>query len=51
MIRKLKDLSVGQYIADYRYDEGIRIREEFICPTLTAKRGGYCTQSAVNRGC
>ncbi len=25
----------GKYIADFRYDEGIRVREEFISPTLT----------------
>lgn len=26
----------GIYVADYRYDEGIRIRDEFISPTLCA---------------
>ena len=34
MIRTLKGLRGGQYIADFRYDEGIRIREEFVSPTL-----------------
>ena len=22
------------YVADFRYDEGVRIRDEFVCPTL-----------------
>lgn len=35
MIRSFNGLRGGQYIADYRYDEGIRIREEFVSPTLT----------------
>ena len=34
MIRTFKNIRGGQYIADFRYDEGIRIREEFIAPTL-----------------
>lgn len=40
MIRELYELAPGLYIADFRNDEGIRIREEFICPTLTAHGGG-----------
>ena len=28
----------GLYVADYRYDEGIRIRDEFISPTLCASK-------------
>lgn len=40
MIRSLEDLPPGLYVADYRGDEGIRIREDFICPTLTAHNGG-----------
>ena len=26
----------GCWVADFRYDEGIRIREDCICPTLKA---------------
>lgn len=40
MIRSLKDLPPGLYVADYRGDEGIRIREDFICPTLSSHTGG-----------
>lgn len=40
MIRELEELAPGLYVADFRNDEGIRIREEFICPTLTAHGGG-----------
>ena len=29
---------MGQYIADFRYDEGIRIREEFVSPTLVSSQ-------------
>lgn len=37
MIRDLKELNRGgYYFADFRYDEGIRIREEKVCPTLLA---------------
>lgn len=25
---------IKKYVADYRYDEGLRIRNDFICPTL-----------------
>lgn len=35
MIRSFNGLVVGQYVADFRYDEGIRVREEFVSPTLT----------------
>lgn len=44
MTRKLKKLKPGKYIADFRYDEGIRIRNSFISPTLTRKRDGGGTQ-------
>jgi DNA (cytosine-5)-methyltransferase 1 len=30
----------GTHIADFRYDEGLRIRKDGNCPTLTAKSGG-----------
>ena len=40
MIRELKELAPGLYVADFRGDEGIRIREEFICPSLTTHSGG-----------
>ena len=35
MIRDLKLLGGGHYVGDFRIDEGIRIREEYISPTLT----------------
>ena len=35
MIRSFKGLRGGQYIADFRFNEGVRVREEFISPTLT----------------
>lgn len=38
MIRTFKKLRGGQYIADFRYDEGIRIREEFVSPTLVSSQ-------------
>lgn len=40
MIRSIEELAPGIYIADFRGDEGIRIREEFICPSLTTHSGG-----------
>lgn len=38
MIRNFEEIirRGGCWIADYHYDEGIRIREDFICPTLPA---------------
>lgn len=40
MIRDIRHISeVGYYFADFRYDEGIRIREEKVCPTLLAMSG------------
>lgn len=35
-LRKILNSGEGIYVADYRYDEGIRIRDEFISPTLCA---------------
>lgn len=41
MIRDLRKLNRGgHYIADYRADEGIRVREDAISPTLTSHTGG-----------
>ena len=40
MIKDLNQLPCGVYIGDFRYDEGFRIREEFISPTLTSHTGG-----------
>lgn len=37
MIYDIRKLNEGGYVADFRYDEGIRIREEFISPCLTQK--------------
>ena len=40
MIRDLKKLHRGGcYVGDFRYDEGVRIREDFISPCLTARNG------------
>ena len=36
MIKSLKHLNRGGYVADFRLDEGIRIREDFISPCLQA---------------
>lgn len=42
MIYGLKSLfsrgGSGQYVADFRYDENVRIREDFISPCLTARQ-------------
>ena len=35
MIRDLRLLGGGHYVMDYRIDEGVRVREEYIAPTLT----------------
>ena len=40
MIRDLTTLQVGQYIADFRSDEGVRIREGNISPCITTPTGG-----------
>lgn len=40
MIRTLKNLKPGKYVADYRSDEGFRIRADFVSPTVTAHSGG-----------
>lgn len=37
---EIKNLPQGIYICDIRYDEGIRIREDFISPCLHALQGG-----------
>ena len=34
-------------VADYRGDEGLRIRKELISPTLTAHSGGGVTTSNI----
>lgn len=48
MIRDIRLLGGGKYIADFRYDEGIRVREEFISPTLVKSQrdgdGGLSNQ-------
>ena len=36
MIRDIKLLRGGQHIGDFRYDEGIRIREDRNAPCLTS---------------
>ena len=38
MIRNIKNIGGGCYIADYRFDEGIRINDDGICPCLCASR-------------
>lgn len=37
---KLMELKKGKYVADYRYDEGLRVRQDFVSPCLQAKSGG-----------
>lgn len=39
MIRTFDNLPTGEYGADYRYDEGIRIRGEKIYPCVTTRAG------------
>lgn len=39
MIRGLENLKCGQYIGDFRYDEGFRIREDNVCPCLSSHAG------------
>lgn len=34
----------GDYVADFRYDEGIRIRDDNICPCLSTPTGGGISQ-------
>lgn len=38
------------YIADYRYDEGLRIRKDGIAPCLNTVGGVSDTYSLGNRG-
>ena len=40
MIRGLENLPCGQYIGDFRYDEGFRIRDDDISPCLSTPTGG-----------
>lgn len=40
MIKGIDTLKSGQYIGDFRYDEGFRIREEDVCPCLSSHSGG-----------
>lgn len=49
MIRTLKGLRGGQYIGDFRYDEGIRIREEFVSPTLVSSQRTNYIDGLSNR--
>lgn len=44
MIRDIKKLRGGCYVADFRYDEGIRIRDDSICPCLSTPTGGGVSQ-------
>lgn len=37
---KPKELKKGIYVADFRFDEGLRIRDEFVSPCLNSKSGG-----------
>lgn len=41
MIRDLKLLRGGVYVMDFRFDEGVRVRDEFISPTLTRNISRY----------
>ena len=40
MIRDLITLPEGTYIADFRYDEGFRVRDDGVCPCLSTPTGG-----------
>ncbi len=40
MIKDLRKLKRGgYYVGDFRYDEGVRIREDYISPCLCASNG------------
>lgn len=48
MIRDLKKLTRGgQYIADFRFDEGIRIREDGNSPCLCSNNIGSALSTSV----
>ena len=38
---EIKNLPQGIYICDMRYDEGMRIRKDFVSPCLHALGGGF----------
>ena len=40
MIRDIKKLRGGYYGADFRFDEGIRVREEGVFPCLCSSMNG-----------
>ena len=44
MIKDIMKLRGGYYVADFRYDEGIRIRDDKICPCLSTPTGGGISQ-------
>lgn len=44
MIRDLITLPEGTYIADFRYDEGFRVRDDGVCPCLSTPTGGGVSQ-------
>lgn len=51
MIRDLTTLPEGTYIADFRYDEGFRVRDDGVCPCLsTPTGGGSFADDFSNRG-
>lgn len=49
MIRNIDEIirRGGCYVGDFRYDEGIRIREDFISPTLCARHGNNSSISGM----
>ena len=48
MIRDIKKINRGGlYFADFRYDEGVRVREEAICPTLCRAKDGRTISNTI----
>ena len=45
MIKDLNALPQGIYVADFRYDEGFRVRDDGVCPCLSTPTGGGASQS------
>ena len=47
MIRDIKKLRGGCYIADFRHDEGIRVREDAISPCLCSSQNGRDLSTSI----
>lgn len=46
-MKKLIQLSRGGYVADFRYDEGLRIRDEFVSPCLKSTLNGKDISTSI----